>query len=82
MFPGSVYVNKMDRAGADFFRVLNQIKKKLGANPVPIQLPIGVEDTFTGVVDLIENKAYTWDDASYGHGILRNPDPGRYDRNG
>jgi elongation factor G len=64
--PRIAYVNKMDRSGADFFRVLQQITSKLKANPVPLQLPIGVEDTFTGVVDLIENKAYTWDDASYG----------------
>jgi len=64
--PRIAYVNKMDRSGADFFRVLQQIKGKLKANPVPIQLPIGVEDTFTGVVDLVENKAYTWDDAAYG----------------
>jgi elongation factor G len=64
--PRIAYVNKMDRSGADFFRVLTQIKNKLKANPVPIQLPIGVEDSFTGVVDLVENKAYTWDDASYG----------------
>ncbi len=64
--PRIAYVNKMDRSGADFFRVLQQISGKLKATPVPIQLPIGVEDTFTGVVDLIENKAYTWDDASYG----------------
>jgi elongation factor G len=64
--PRIAYVNKMDRSGADFFRVLQQIKGKLKANPVPVQLPIGVEDTFTGVVDLIENKAYTWEDASYG----------------
>ena len=64
--PRIAYVNKMDRSGADFFRVLQSIKTKLKANPVPLQLPIGVEDSFTGVVDLIENKAYTWDDASYG----------------
>jgi len=64
--PRIAYVNKMDRSGADFFRVLQQIKTKLKANPVPLQLPIGVEDTFTGIVDLIQNKAYTWDDASYG----------------
>jgi elongation factor G len=56
----------MDRSGADFFRVLQHIEAKLKANPVPVQLPIGVEDSFTGIVDLIENKAYTWDDASYG----------------
>jgi len=64
--PRIAYVNKMDRSGADFFRAIHQIEGKLKANPVPIQLPIGVEDTFTGVVDLIENKAYTWDDTSYG----------------
>ncbi len=64
--PRIAYVNKMDRSGADFYRVLQQIKSKLKANPVPLQLPIGVEDTFTGVVDLIENKAYTWEEASYG----------------
>jgi len=64
--PRIAYVNKMDRSGADFYRVLQQIKDKLKANPVPLQLPIGVEDTFTGVVDLIENKAYTWDEASLG----------------
>jgi elongation factor G len=64
--PRIAYVNKMDRSGADFFRVIQQIETKLKANPVPIQLPIGVEDSFTGVVDLIENKAYTWDDSSLG----------------
>jgi elongation factor G len=64
--PRIAYVNKMDRSGADFFRVLQQIEGKLKAVPVPVQLPIGVEDSFTGIVDLIENKAYTWDDASYG----------------
>ncbi len=64
--PRIAYVNKMDRSGADFYRVLEQIKHKLKANPVPLQLPIGLEETFTGVVDLIENKAYTWDEASLG----------------
>jgi elongation factor G len=73
--PRIAYVNKMDRSGADFFRVLTQIQNKLKANPVPIQLPIGVEDTFTGVVDLIENKAYTWDDASYGQEYFEIPIP-------
>jgi len=73
--PRIAYVNKMDRSGADFFRVLTQIKNKLKANPVPIQLPIGVEDTFTGVVDLVENKAYTWDDASYGTEYFETPIP-------
>ena len=64
--PRICYVNKMDRAGADFFRVVDQIEDKLGSNPVPVQLPIGAEDDFTGVVDLITNKAYTWDDSSQG----------------
>ncbi len=58
--PRIAFVNKMDRTGADFFSVVNQIKTKLNANPVPIQIPIGSEDTFRGVVDLIENKAVVW----------------------
>jgi len=64
--PRIAYVNKMDRSGADFFRVLEQIKRKLKANPIPLQLPIGAEDTFTGIVDLIQNKAYVWDESSHG----------------
>ena len=74
--PRIAYVNKMDRSGADFFRVLQQIQDKLKAKPVPIQLPIGVEDTFTGVVDLIENKAYEWDEASSGLEYHEVPIPG------
>ncbi len=54
------YINKLDRTGADFYEVLGQIKTRLSANPVPIQIPIGSEDTFLGVVDLIELKAYAW----------------------
>ena len=64
--PRIAYVNKMDRSGADYFKVIQQIKDKLKTKPVPIQLPIGVEDTFTGVVDLVEKKAYEWDDATSG----------------
>ncbi|MCB8963528.1 MAG: elongation factor G [Bacteroidales bacterium] len=60
--PKIAFVNKMDRVGADFLSVVTQIKEKLGANPVPIQLPIGAEDNFTGLVDLIENKAVVWFD--------------------
>jgi elongation factor G len=60
--PRIAYVNKMDRMGANFFEVVKQIKERLGANPVPIQLPIGNEDTFQGVVDLIENKAIIYTD--------------------
>ncbi len=64
--PRLVFVNKMDRSGADFFRVIEQIKARLGAKAVPMQLPIGAEDRFEGVVDLIKMKAIYWDDASMG----------------
>ncbi len=60
------YVNKMDRSGANFYAVVDQIREKLKANPLPLQLPIGVEDTFIGVVDLLEMKAYQWDDEDQG----------------
>jgi len=58
--PRIAFVNKMDRVGADFFKVYEDIIEKLGANPVPIQVPIGKEDNFEGVVDLFEMKAYIW----------------------
>lgn len=61
--PRMVFVNKMDRVGANFFGVEQQIKDRLKANPVPIQIPIGAEDTFKGVIDLIKMKALIWDDA-------------------
>ncbi|MBY6198968.1 elongation factor G [Vibrio hangzhouensis] len=64
--PRMVFVNKMDRAGADFLRVVDQIKDRLGANPVPIQLNIGAEDEFKGVIDLIKMKAINWNDADQG----------------
>ncbi|MBW7868114.1 MAG: elongation factor G [Brumimicrobium sp.] len=60
------FINKMDRAGADFFKTIQQIIDRLGGNPVPINLPIGSEDTFIGVVDLIKNKALIWHDADKG----------------
>jgi len=64
--PRLAFVNKMDRAGADFLRVVTQLKDRLGANPVPLQLPIGAEDNFEGVVDLIKMKAIYWDDSTMG----------------
>lgn len=64
--PRMVFVNKMDRTGADFLRVVDQIKDRLGANPVPIQLNIGAEDEFRGVVDLIKMKAINWNEADQG----------------
>ena len=60
------YVNKMDRSGANFFDVVTQIKEVLGANPCPIQIPIGAEETFRGIVDLIRMKAIYWHDESMG----------------
>lgn len=64
--PRISYVNKMDRAGADFFRVLEEMKDRLHANPVPLQLPIGAEEDFTGVVDLLTKTAWAWDSDSLG----------------
>ena len=64
--PRMVFVNKMDRIGADFLRVIEQIKTRLNATPVPVQLPIGVEETFEGVVDLIKMKAVYWSEADKG----------------
>jgi len=64
--PRLAFVNKMDRAGADFLRVIEQIKTRLGALPVPIQLPIGAEEKFEGVVDLIGMRAIYWDDSTQG----------------
>ncbi len=64
--PRLAFVNKMDRAGADFLRVVQQIKDRLGARPVPIQLPIGAEEHFKGVVDLVKMQAVHWDEDSLG----------------
>ena len=58
-----IYINKLDRTGADFYRVVTQIKEVLGANPLVMTLPIGIEDNFTGVVDLLSRKAWIWDDS-------------------
>jgi len=58
-----IFVNKLDRLGADFYRVVKQVKEVLGANPVIMTLPIGTEDDFTGVIDLLTRKAYIWDDS-------------------
>jgi elongation factor G len=64
--PRMAFVNKMDRTGADFFNVITQMKEKLNANPIPIQIPIGTEDEFKGVVDLIKMKGIIWDDETLG----------------
>jgi len=64
--PRLAFVNKMDRMGAGFLRVVGQVRERLGGNAVPIQLPIGAEEGFKGVVDLVEMKAIVWDEASRG----------------
>jgi len=64
--PRMVFVNKMDRAGADFLMVVDQMKERLGANPIPLQLAIGAEDEFKGVVDLVKMKAIRWSEADQG----------------
>jgi len=64
--PRLAFVNKMDRSGADFFKVYDQMRLRLKANPIPIQVPIGAEDNFEGVVDLVKMKAIYWDEASQG----------------
>lgn len=73
--PRISYVNKMDRMGADFFEVVNQISTKLGANPIPLQIPIGAEENFRGIVDLVTGKAYEWDEESNGIIIREIPIP-------
>ena len=64
--PRIAFVNKMDRSGANFFKVVEQMKKRLHANPVPIQIPIGAEDNFRGVVDLVKMKSILWNEADRG----------------
>jgi elongation factor G len=64
--PRLAFVNKMDRAGADFFRVVKQIRERIAGNPVPVQIPIGAEEHFSGVVDLVKMKRIEWDDETLG----------------
>src|SRR5918912_1544443 len=69
------FVNKMDRSGADFLMVVNQVREMLGAKAVPLQLPIGAEDNFKGVVDLISMKGIIWDDTTLGATYTEVPIP-------
>ncbi len=69
------FVNKMDRAGADFFNVVKQVREMLAGNPVPLQVPIGAEEKFKGVVDLISNKAIVWNDETQGMTYTEIPIP-------
>jgi len=65
--PRIAFVNKMDRVGADFFAVVEQLREKLGANALPVQLPIGAEETFSGVIDLLEMKQMSWQEEDFGN---------------
>jgi elongation factor G len=69
------FVNKMDRSGADFLNVVNDVREKLGANAIPLQLPIGAEETFIGVVDLLTGKAIVWDEDTQGMTFKEIPVP-------
>ena len=64
--PRIAFINKMDRTGADFYSVVNQLKERLGANPIPIQLPMGAEDKFVGIIDLVEMKSVIWNGEELG----------------
>ena len=73
--PRIAFVNKMDRVGADFFRVVQMIHDRLGAKPVPIQLPLGAEDRFAGIIDLVQMKAVVWEEESLGAKFRIEPIP-------
>ncbi len=74
--PRMAFVNKMDRTGADFYNVIEQMREKLKANPIPVQIPIGSEENFKGVIDLINMKGIVWDDESLGakYDVVEIPD--------
>lgn len=76
--PRLAFVNKMDRPGANFLRVVQQIKTHLGSNPLPLQLPIGAEDSFAGVIDLVKMKAIYWDNDSQGVRFELKPIPAEF----
>src|SRR5919109_1134926 len=75
--PRIAFVNKMDKPGADFLRVLEQMRERLKANPVALQLPIGAEDAFEGVVDLVTMKAIRWDEKTLGMRVIESEIPAR-----
>ena len=74
--PRIAFINKMDRVGADFFRAVRMIQDRLGARPLPVQLPIGAEDRFSGVIDLVQMKAVLWEEESLGAKYRVEPIPG------
>ena len=80
--PRIVFANKMDKIGADFFNCVDDLVKRLGVKPVPLQLPIGIENTFKGVVDLVEMRGIVWQDEDLGAKFDIVADPGRHGRPG
>ncbi len=80
--PRMVFVNKMDKIGADFFVCVQMVKDRLGANPIVLQLPLGVESSFKGIIDLVRMKAMVWDDEALGRQVPRRGDPRRSARSG
>ncbi len=79
--PKMAYINKMDRVGADFFQVVNEIDEKLGSNPLVLQIPIGEEDKFEGIIDLISMKALYFDEEDFGHTYKSLEIPEEYRKN-
>ncbi len=80
--PRMIFVNKMDKIGADFFVSVQMVRERLGANPIVLQLPLGVESSFTGIIDLIRMKAVRWDDESLGANVPRRRGSRRSARSG
>ena len=80
--PRMIFVNKMDKIGADFFLSVQMVKDRLGAKPLVLQLPLGVESSFAGIIDLVRMKAVVWDDEALGRQFPRRGDPGRSPRPG
>jgi elongation factor G len=76
--PRIVFINKMDRVGADFFNTVDMIREILGATPILLQLPLGKEDNFSGIIDLVKMKAITWDEESLGAIFKENEIPSQY----
>ena len=73
--PRLAFINKLDRPGADFFRVVDMMAEKLGTNAIPLQIPLGIEDGFYGIVDLVTMKSVVWDEESSGRHVPRGLHP-------
>ena len=80
--PRMCFINKMDRAGANFWRSVDSIRERLGANPVPVQIPLGSEENLRGVIDLVKMKAIVFADDTHRRQVRRDRDPRRVPRRG